>query len=315
MKHRPFLSEILNHCYQRSAGGGLLFYSQSDYLVWFTIVCVAAVKYGVKVLALCPMPDHTHFSVTAKTVQALSAFMGAANRVFSHEQNKLCHTRCTWFEGPFGSVPKTGAKDGRGNLIYVGNNPVERQLAAYAEDYRWTFIAYARSSHPFSEKLVIRDSSWNMRNAVREVKALHKSGKPINHAVLKRITAKLNEKEIRQLTDFIVVTYNVIDYKQALRFFDGSYERFLTALHSTTGREYDLNETFVGKSDKHYAQMVKVLLTAKRLSDIHDFLAWPDSEKKALFNLLRQRTQATPMQIYKFLHLPMLKAPEGVRRK
>ena len=315
MKHRPFLSEILNHCYQRSAGGGLLFYSQSDYLVWFTIVCVAAVKYGVKVLALCPMPDHTHFSVTAKTVQALSAFMGAANRAFSHEQNKLCHTRCTWFEGPFGSVPKTGAKDGRGNLIYVGNNPVERQLATNAEDYRWTFIAYARSSHPFSEKLVIRDGSWNMRNAVREVKALHKSGKPMNHAVLKRITAKLNEKEIRQLTDFIIVTYNVIDYKQALRFFDGSYERFLTALHSTTGREYDLNETFVGKSDKHYAQMVKVLLTEKRLSDIHDFLAWPDSEKKALFNLLRQRTQALPMQIYKFLHLPLPEAPEGVRRK
>ena len=315
MKKRPFLSGILNHCYQRSAGGGLLFYSQSDYLVWFTIVCVTAVKYRVTILALCPMPDHTHFSVTVDTVQALSGFMGAVNRAFSHEQNKLCHTRSAWFERSFGSVPKTGAKDGRGNLIYVGNNPVERQLAAHAEDYRWTFIAYAQSSHPFSEKLVIRDSSWKMRNAIREVRALHKSGKPMNHAVLKRITAKLNEKEIRQLTDFIIITYNVIDYKQALRFFDGSYEHFLTALHSSTGREYDLNETFVGKSDKHYAQMVKVLLKEKQLSDIHDFLAWPDSEKMKLFNILRQRTRALSVQIYKFLHLPLPKAPEGVRRK
>lgn len=307
MKQRPFLKGILNHCYQRSAQGGLLFYCQSDYLVWFTIVCMAAVKYKVKILALCPMPDHTHMSVIAESVQDLSGFMGAANRSFSHEQNKQCRTKSAWFESTFGSVPKKGPKEGRSNLVYVGNNPVERQLVTNAEDYRWNFVAYAQSDHPFSEPLIVRNCSWHMKNAIREVKAQHNAGKPMNHTLLKRITAKLCEKEIRQLIDNIINTYNVIDYKEALRFFDGNYQQYLTALHSTTGHEYNLNESFVGRSDKCYSQMVRILLTDKRLDDIHDLLIWSDEEKRAVYTLLRQRTKALPVQIYKFLHLPIPK--------
>ena len=303
MKHRPFLQGILNHCYQRSADGGVIYYSTSDYLIWFTIVCVAARKYRIKVLSLCPMPDHTHLSVVADTVQDLSNFMGEVNRTFSRAHNKQCRIKISWFESSFGSVHKTGTKDGRSNLIYVGNNPVERQIVINAEDYRWTFIAYAVSTHPFSEKLVIRKASWNMRKAIWEVKELQKKGKPLNYALLKRITKKLDEKEINQLTDFVIVTYNVIDYKECLRYFDGKYTNYLTALHSTTTHEYDLNETFVGWSDAHYAKMARILLDGLKLQDIHDFLSWPLKEREKLFPLLRNRTKASAAQIRKYLHL------------
>lgn len=305
MKNRPFIRGILNHCYQRSADGGLLFYCQRDYLVWFTIVCMAALKYRVRILALCPMPDHTHYSVIADSVKDLSSFMGAANRTYSHEQNKLCHTNRVWFEWSYGSVPKKGAKEGRSNLVYVGNNPVERQLVSNAEDYRWTFLAYARSTCPFSEKLVIRNCSWHMKNAIREVKSQFQSGKYLNHSLLKRITSKLDDNEVRQLTDFIIVTYNTIDYKEACRFFDGSFEHYLTALHSSIGHEYDLNETFTGRSDTYYVQMAKILLSGKQVVDIHDFLSWTDAEKRTLLNLLQRKTNAPSVQIKKFLHLPI----------
>ena len=304
MKRRPFLQGILNHCYQRSADGGVIFYSQSDYLIWFTTVCVTAGKHHVKVLALCPMPDHIHLSVLADTVQDLSNFIGDANRTFSRAHNTLCRTRISWFESTYGSVPKTGTKDGRGNLIYVGNNPVERKLAANAEDYRWTFVAYAASTHPYSERLIIREASWHMKKAIREVRALHKSGKPMNLTLLKRITKNLCDKERRQLIDFIIVTYNVIDYKECLRYFDGKYSNYLTALHSTTTHEYDLNETFVGWSDAHYAKMSRIILTELKLPDIHNFLSWPLQEREKLFPLLKNRTKATAAQIKKFLHLP-----------
>lgn len=315
MKKRPFLKGVLNHCYQRSANGGLLFYSQSDYLVWFTIVCLAATRHRVKILALCPMPDHTHLSVIADSVRDLSSFMGDINRSFSHEQNKLCHTKGSWFKTPFGSVPKKGAKFGRSNLLYVGNNPVERKLASYADEYRWTFVAYAHSDHPFSDKLIIRNCSRHMRNAIREVRAQYRSGKPMNHCVLKRITRMLAESEKRQLIDYIVSTYNVISYDDTLSYFDGSYGHFLTALHSTTTREYDMKETFVGVSDRCYAQMTRILLVEKGLEDIHDFLAWPEKERKELYNLLLQKTGALPSQVNKFLHLPIESAKAGMTTK
>lgn len=306
MKKRPFREGILNHCYQRSADGGVIFYSQSDYLVWFTTVCVAARKYKVKVLALCPMPDHIHMSVVADSVKDLSGFVGEANRTFSHAHNRICQTKFSWFESTYGSVPKAGAKEGRSNLIYVGNNPVERHLATRAEDYRWTFVAYAASKHPFSEKLVIRRASWYLKNAIREVRAQYQAGKPLNYIQLKRMTEKLEEKEVRQLMDYAITLYNVIDYGECLRFFDGKFDHYLTALHSTTTHEYDLNETFVGWSDAHYAKMTHILLSEQQLADIHDFLSWPLEDRRKLFQLLSRKTHASRAQINKFLHLPRL---------
>jgi REP element-mobilizing transposase RayT len=305
---RLFKSGILNHCFQRSADGGVIFYSQSDYLIWFTTVCTAAQRHKVKVLSMCPMPDHTHMSVTAETVQELSAFYGEANRTFSRSHNQVCGTRMSWFESTYGSVPKQGAKAGRTNLIYVGNNAVERQLAVNAEDYRWSFLAYAVSDHPFSDKLVLREASWHMKNAVREVRAQHKRGKPLTYNQLRRITSKLDLREREQLVDFIITTYNIIDYTEALRYFDGSFENYLVALHSTTTHEYDLNETFEGRSDAWYAQMAQILIREKRLPDIHEFLSWPLEKRKELYPLLRNRTRATPGQICKFLHIPKVKA-------
>lgn len=308
MKQRPFKRGILNHCFQRSADGGVIFYSQSDYLIWFTTVCTAAARHQVKVLSMCPMPDHTHMSVTAESVEELSSFYGDANRTFSRAHNQVCKTQISWFRETYGSVPKKGAKEGRSNLIYVGNNPVERQLAMKAEDYRWTFLAYAVSDHPFSEKLVLRNASWLLRNAVREVRSQHKMGKPLTYNQLRRMISKLYLQEREQLIDFIITTYNVIDYKEALRYFDGSFENYLTALHSTTTHEYDLNETFEGRSDTFYVQMAGILMRTKKLSDIHEFLSWPLNERQALYTLLRNRTLATPAQVCKFLHIPLVKA-------
>ena len=154
MKTRFFKSGILNHCYQRSADHGLLFYTKSDYLVWFTVLCTVAPRHGVKILAVCPMPDHTHMAVTARAVCDLSRCVGEVNRTFSRLYNEVCNIKASWFERPYGSAPKEGSKVGRNCIIYVGNNPVERKLTTRAEEYRWTFLAYSLSKHPFSQKIV-----------------------------------------------------------------------------------------------------------------------------------------------------------------
>lgn len=307
MKRRRFFKDILTHCYQRSADDGVLFYTYSDHLVFFTQYCVLARKHGIQVFSLCQMPDHVHDSVAARRMADLSAFKREINAGYSRMYNSYYGREGAVFEGPFGSAPKVGAKKGRTNLVYVGNNPVERQLVEKAEDYRWNYLAYAGSDHPFSQKLVVRDARWPLRKAVKEVKAQFQRGKPLSFAQLQRLFVPLNRKESLQLTDFIITTYNCIDYDAAIRFFDSPGD-MLATLHATTGSEHDLNEVFVGKSDLPYVKMTNILLRENKWKDIHAILSLTTDEKFDLFLQLRTQTDALDEQIAKFLHMPLKKA-------
>ena len=60
MKTRKVYPGQVHHVCQQTVGGVVVFYTLSDYLVYFTIFCTVARRYGLKVLALCPMVDHTH---------------------------------------------------------------------------------------------------------------------------------------------------------------------------------------------------------------------------------------------------------------
>lgn len=306
MKKRRFYKDIINHGYQRTADGGVLFYTQSDHLVYFTIYCTTARKYGVKVLSLCQMPDHIHDAVTARSYRAYYGFKQEVNSRFAKEYNGNCHTQGPVFETPFGSAPKTGIKKGRSNLIYIANNAVERQLVTRAEDYRWNYLAYSLSSHPFSDPIVIRHSSNALRSALQIVGAQFKAGQPLNYILLKNLTKDLTPEEIQQFTDRVVSIYNVIDYTEASRYFDTLMDMFI-AIHADTGSEFDLNETFVGKSDKPYAQMTRIVLETGKLTDIHEILTLDREKKQKLFELLRIQTSVMGEQIGKFLHLPIIK--------
>lgn len=283
----------------------MIFYTVSDYIVWFTIVCTQARKHGAQILAMCPMPDHIHLSVVTGNRQSLSAFMAEYAHNFAFEHNQVCHRKGDLFQHPFGSAPKVGAKMARTNIIYIANNPVERQLAPRAEEYRWTFLAYAKSDHPFSEKLVKDKASRPLQRAIEEIDATRMADRPLKYAQLKRMIKKLERRETQQLIDYIIVKYNAIDYDAALSFFDGDYNATITAIHSTTGSEHDLNEPFVGRSDAYFSEMTRILLRECRFRDIHDILSLDNDRKYELFLLLRQHIRALAAQIGKYLHLPI----------
>ena len=114
----------------------------------------------------------------------------------------------------------------------------------------------------------------------------------------------MREKE--QLADYIIVLYNVIDYDSAIQYF-GTYDNMLTALHSNTGDEYDINEVIIGKSDAHYAEMISASIRHLHLKDIHDVLALNADEKMSLFHWLSGKTEAIPEQIAAFLRMRLQK--------
>ena len=302
MKSRKFYRDIINHCYQSTADNGILFYTVSDYLVYFTLYCILSKKYGIKVFSLCQMPDHIHDAVASRNQSDLVEFKRELNSRFAREYNKHCGTQGQVFEMPFGSAPKYGDKNARSVIVYIGNNPVERQLVTHAEEYRWNYLAYAFCSNPYSDKIVIRRSSKALRTAVKVIKAQHKAGRPLNFTLLKNITKELSAGELQQITDFIISTYNVIDFVSAIRFFD-TYADMLTAMHATTGSEHDLNEVFVGKSDKPYAQMTGIILNQTNINDIHQILTMDKDAKWELYLFLRKKTDAMGEQIMKFLHM------------
>ena len=310
MKRRKFIGDILTHCYQRSADDGLLFYTYGDHLVYFTLYCVLARKHGIRVLSLCQMPDHVHDSIRAKRKSDLGNFKREVNTSFSRQWNGRCRIKGPVLHSRYGWAQKFGDKKGRSNLIYVGNNPVERRLVEKAEDYRWNYLAYADSDHPFSKKLVIRDARWPLQKAVKEVTTQFKAGKSLNYAQLQRLYKPLDREEGQQLTDFIITTYNCIDYKAAVQFFD-SPEDMVKSMRATTGSEHDINEVFVGKSDLPYARMISFLLKNHLVENIHDILSLSMDEKYELFLRLKPHTEALDGQIAKLLHMPLKKASNG----
>ena len=309
MKKRKVYKDIINHCYQRLEDRGVLFYSVSDLLVFFTIFCIAASKHKVKVLKLVLMPDHIHHA----TIEYKSGELSAFCRDYASRYAMLYNTR--WqlegalFEHPFQSVPKIGAKKARTILLYLDNNPQERQLVQKAEDYQWNFLAYGNSDHPFSDKIILREASMPLRRALKTVQSQYKGGLPMNYQLLRRLFDSLpNNRERNQLTDYIVTTYSVIDHKAAIRFF-GTYEEELIAAHANTGSEYDLNEVFIGRSDAVFASMRRVIRQTGRFADLHEILSLPVPEKIKLFQLLQRETSALSKQIAAFLHLPLSAAP------
>lgn len=307
--NRRFVPGAVNHIYQIARKGEVIFYNICDHLVYFSIFCTMAERYGIRVLKLCHMPDHIHGSVIADRKRDLSGFERDLTSLFAREHNGTCHREGPFFKTPFGSVPKVDDKKVRTNLIYVDNNPVERHICERAEQYRWNFLAYATNDHPFSEKFRKEDASKAMLRAIRVVKDRHKAGVHMPYALLRRLFKPLSRKEQLQLTDIIITIYSVIDYPAAARYF-GSHEGMLTAIHSTTGSEYEMKERFVGKDDSWYTRMSNIVMAHCGLEDIHDMLTFSKERKSDLFLLLRNETMATAGQIAKFLRIPLRRAIE-----
>ena len=107
---RLFIPGVLNHCYQNTPNGALIFYSVRDYLVLLSIIYIASKRYDVVLLAVCFMPDHLHSSSVAESLEEFSGFYGFVTSTFAREMNKEYGFRGPVFNAPFGSVPKIGDK-------------------------------------------------------------------------------------------------------------------------------------------------------------------------------------------------------------
>lgn len=301
MRPRRFKEGEVHHIYQRTVNRALVFYSTEDYLVFFTIFCTVAETMGVSVLALCPMPDHLHNICRAGTKEEMSSFVQRYTHTFALEWNQSRDKKGSLFMKRFGSCAKVGNKNVRSCLNYNYNNPVERKITHKAEQYRWNFLKYMQSGTPYSKQLDEGHASSALRTALKQVRETHAEGKWIRYAQWDFWTRKLSVEETEQLTDYIIKTWNVIDFPEAVSYY-GDADAMIRSFHDNTGSEYDIKEDHDNYSDSVYADCSRILLGLGEVKSFREIPGLPDFKKMRLYKLLLSRTSARPKQIKKYLH-------------
>ncbi len=301
MEKRRFKEDVYNHVYQRTRNRFNIFYDLCDFLSYYSIFGVMAVRYDVQALGLCLMIDHIHMLVRTKDRKTLSSFVSSVTSVFVRQYNEDIGRIGPLFEERFGSGLKADRKRLISAIIYLGNNPVEKRICTKAEEYRWNFIAYMSSLCPFSSKVSRKNARNLLRKSLRIVDWHKVQGKYLTSSLITELMRGMTEDEKNQLADHIIVKYNVIDYDSLLKLF-GSYEQMLTAIHSTTGSEYDIDEYIDRLSDSVYMNMIQCL--RRRYGDkVRQVTVCSSKEKFELAEHLRLCTSAHIKQIFKFLHL------------
>jgi len=302
MKTRKVFPGEVHHVCQQTIDGVVVFYTVSDYLVYFTLFCTVAKRYGIKVLALCPMVDHTHNTVVVQSRLQLSRFVQQYTHLFAKEWNISRRRKGPLFRARFKSAAKLGNKAVKTTINYNNNNPVERKMVTRAELYRWNFLRYARESYPFSVPIVLSNKSWRFRGILKELETTYKGGGYLRYAQLQRWMKRLDANEMQQIADYAIVRWNVIDYAEVISYY-GDYDTLLRSLHDNTGSEYDIKEDRDNYSDEVYQDCSRILLKEGIVKSLLEIPLLPLSMKKEAARLLRQRTTARPRQIKKYLHL------------
>ena len=307
VRRRRFLEDEVHHIYQRTINRFNIFYDLEDYLVYYTIFSIAARQYEVTILGLCLMFDHIHMLIKSDARVRMSEFVRQVTCMFAREQNNEVGRKGSLFQARFGSAPKKGLKLLRTAIAYLFNNPVEKRLCSRAEVYRWNFLAYAISPHPFSDPLILGRASLSLKRAVKEVDLAESEDRHLRYVQLKRLLSKLDEREKMQLVDHIISIYKPFDYEEVIACY-GSYEDMLTAINSNTGSEYDIKEDRYRFSDMEYVRMAEILYTTEGIKELRKVTCLEMDQKMRLAELLSRRLSCGNLPIAKFLHIDVKNA-------
>lgn len=290
------------HVYQRSVKGFNLFYDLEDFLVFYTIVSVLAKVHGVVLMEMCLMIDHVHLLMMAESIDDVSAYVRHYTSVFVLESNNDIGRSGPLFHKSFGSAPKKGSKKIRSAIVYVGNNPVEKKLCTRAEKYRWNFLSYLKDDFPFSKPIPYEKRSRPLRRATQEVNCMKASNRYLTYTQVRRLLGSLSDEERAYLTDYIITCYYPFDKQVLLSFYEDTDEMF-HAMSSTAGSDYDINEVYYSGSDNVYWDMMDVVRRDCQIVPVRSIVVLPVEQKLLVAGLLQKKTNASKIQLIKFLHM------------
>ena len=306
MKGRiSFKPGAIQHVYQRTNNGYLIFYTVRDYLVLYSVIMCSARKHRIKLLGLCFMVDHIHMLVDAQSKFELRRFIQHYTAWFTRLWNEQHGQSGALFGRQLGFASKVTGKDIRSAIAYLYNNPVEKQVCRRPEQSQWNFLAYGVSKNPFSDPLRVAQSSAWLRSALKEVSFQVSNSRPLSYAQLHRLSLSLTRTEQKQLADYIIRSYNCIDYAVVSDYF-GGYEKMIIAINTTKGSEYDIPEDFTAGSDLIYSKMTQFLLDTGVVDSVDLLLHLPEDIRRSLIAPVCTATGASIKKAAKYLHVKIV---------
>jgi REP element-mobilizing transposase RayT len=114
-----------------------LFYEDSDYLQFLSILRNALQQTGCQLWGYALMSNHYHLEPYAPT-RNLSELMWRVGREYSLYHNDKHGLKGHTFEGPYQAFRQRTPFFALRTLAYIHNNPVAAGLVGKPEDYRWT---------------------------------------------------------------------------------------------------------------------------------------------------------------------------------
>ena len=300
---RKFYRKGYQHIFQISVDRGLIFYTDADFIVFFSILCYAAVKYHVRIISCCIMANHFHVLAKFRSPEDMELFVNELTSIFALMYNKRYHRKGQLFKKSFGSSPKIHDDEIVNTVVYISNNPIPKLAVEHAVEYRWNCLAFMESSHPFSDPLDKLDLSDAMRRSMSIVERQHSSNKYLTYRILDELFIPLNPKERKQLTDYIISVYSILDYSFIRQKWD-SLEKLSVVLDAVKGADYETAEDYSKEDYRHYCQMNNVARRcgfdpARMRFDTDGF---NESGARFLRREFLQNVSASAMEIDKYLH-------------
>lgn len=286
-------SEIIyQHVYQNTVGGVLLFYDNTDRIIFFTILSVLSERYGVRIIAMSLMPDHYHLLVEASGRYPIVNFIRTLNSVYAKAFNRTVNRSGRLFNMRFGCAPKKTTKEIISTINYILNNPLVKHLDEKVEDSRWNYLPYATKKNPFSKELIPSSIGRELLTAMKYVVSRKEDEQWLTYGRLNKLCSELSDAEVSQLEDYVISLYNNIDYDAAAEYY-GSMDKMLTAANYNSGSEYGISEVFEVKDDRFYEIMRDYLNTRYDMKNIKD-----------VFSLEEERRTIIAIEIKDVLHVP-----------
>ena len=307
-KKRRFVPGECMHIYQRTVKGFNVFYDMEDYLVFYTIFAIVARQYNVTVMELCIMIDHIHLLLSSMSLDEISRFVMHYTSMFVREYNSDVGRKGQLFHKSFGSAPKRGSKSIRTTIVYIGNNPVEKNLCTSPEQYFWNFLEFFKDEDYCH--VPVRALNRKLKVLFKEVRDMKEKSAYLGYARLRRMFRKLDDAEREMLVRHIVREYFPFDREALLSYYD-SYEDMIHAMRSTSGSEYDIKEKYSPESGAVYDDMIRVLRENlgqnTQTVQVRKVTMLPIDEKVVIAQMLKRHTTATPRQLEKFLNMEVRK--------
>lgn len=246
------------------------------------------------------MFNHFHLLAAFVSRRQMDSFMNGVTSTFARMYNRKYKLSGKLFRRPYRSAPKFTDKKIRENIVYILNNPVEKNATSAAWRYRWNFYRYLESDHPFSEPIVFAEASRNLLDLMREVKNRKIQGLALNYGLFDFRYYSLDDREKAQFIDYCICEYMAIDKELIISKY-GSIESAYKAAETVMGSEYDISDDDGIEDYRHYVKITEILAD-EGYSMERTRLSVSDDDYSRIERRLRKEVRATDYEINKYFH-------------